>query len=189
MSDNWICWSLFLNELGYIFLKPSQTTWWCRCCLTIVFLSRGAPIRIFEADHRKQYRLIRSPIPIFLKPSFYHVELFIVMNLMIQSRFVDVYSGPEFHFFKWIPLLGNSCKIIFNLNCVGGHFFDIFQKYIFISHLNVWSCSAFFVLTIIQLLPNSLHTAWFHELYVRWAFYTWFTQTPFAVCMQSTCST
>ncbi len=28
---------------------------------------------------------------ILLKSSFYHVELFIVM---IQSRFVDIYSGP-----------------------------------------------------------------------------------------------
>ncbi len=26
MSDNWICWSLFLDELGEFFLKPSQTT-------------------------------------------------------------------------------------------------------------------------------------------------------------------
>ncbi len=25
MSDNWICWSLFLDELGCFFLKPSQT--------------------------------------------------------------------------------------------------------------------------------------------------------------------
>ncbi len=26
MSDNWICWRLFLDELGSYFLKPSQTT-------------------------------------------------------------------------------------------------------------------------------------------------------------------
>ncbi len=26
MSDNWICWSSFLDELGSFFLKPSQTT-------------------------------------------------------------------------------------------------------------------------------------------------------------------
>ncbi len=26
MSDNWICWSLFLDELEEFFLKPSQTT-------------------------------------------------------------------------------------------------------------------------------------------------------------------
>ncbi len=26
VSDNWICWSLFLDELGSFFLKPSQTT-------------------------------------------------------------------------------------------------------------------------------------------------------------------
>ncbi len=33
----------------------------CQCAS---FLTRGAPIRIFEADHRKQY----LPIPIFLRP-------------------------------------------------------------------------------------------------------------------------
>ncbi len=26
VSDNWICWSLFLDELGTFFLKPSRTT-------------------------------------------------------------------------------------------------------------------------------------------------------------------
>ncbi len=26
VSDSWICWSLFLDELGYFFLKPSRTT-------------------------------------------------------------------------------------------------------------------------------------------------------------------
>ncbi len=62
---------------------------------------KGAPVRIFEADHRKQYLPIR--LPIFLK----HVELFIVM---IQSRFVDIYSGLEFRFWKWIPLLVDSCE-------------------------------------------------------------------------------
>ncbi len=48
-----------------------------------------------EADHRKQYLPIGSPIPIFLKPSFDHVELFIVI---LQSGFLDIYSGPEFQF-------------------------------------------------------------------------------------------
>uniref|UniRef100_A0A671NU70 Ras-related protein Rap-1b n=1 Tax=Sinocyclocheilus anshuiensis TaxID=1608454 RepID=A0A671NU70_9TELE len=37
----------------------------------------------------------QSPIPIFLKPSFYHLYLFI---LILQSGFLDIYSGPEFHF-------------------------------------------------------------------------------------------
>ncbi len=58
---------------------------------------RGAPIRISEANHRKQYLPIRSSIQIFLKPSFYYVELFIVT---IQSRFIDIYSGLELNF--WI---------------------------------------------------------------------------------------
>ncbi len=62
-------------------------------------LTRGAPIRIFEADRRSQKAVSANPITDtdFLKPSFYNVELFIVM---IQSRFVDIYSGPEFNFFK-----------------------------------------------------------------------------------------
>ncbi len=62
---------------------------------------KGAPLRSgflrTIADHRKQYLLIRSPILIFLKPSFYNVELFIVI---LQSVFLDIYSGPEFHFGK-----------------------------------------------------------------------------------------
>ncbi len=51
----------------------------------------------------------------------------------------------------------------------GRHFFDIFQKYTFIlPKCLIMHC--IFVLTIVQLLHNSLHTAqaWFHELYVRW---------------------
>ncbi len=108
---------------------------------------RGAPIRIFEADHRKQYLSIRSPIPIFLKPSFYHVELFIVI---LQSVFLDIYSVPEFHFWKWggIPLLGDSCERgLFNLRGVFFFFFYIFQN-IYFSHLNVWSSSAFLFLQL-----------------------------------------
>ncbi len=30
-------WRLFLDEWGEFFLKPSQTTWWCRGCLAIFF--------------------------------------------------------------------------------------------------------------------------------------------------------
>ncbi len=135
-----------------------------------------------KADHRKQYLPIRSPIPIFLKPSFYHVELFM---LMIQSRFLDIYSGPEFHFLKWIPLLGDSCEGDFLIWGVeGGHFLDIFLKYIFISpKCLIMHC--IFVLTIIQLLHNSLHTAeaWFHELYVRWP-----TQGSHILRLQCVCS-
>ncbi len=68
-------------------------------------------------------------------------------------------------------------------------YYNIFQKYIFLSpKCLVMHC--IFVWTIVQLLHNSLHTAqaWFHELYVRWVFYSRFTQTPFAVRMQSMCA-
>ncbi len=59
----------------------------------------------------------------------------------------------------------------------------IFQKYIFILPERLIIC--IFVFTIVQLFHNSLYTAQarFHELYVRWAFYTWFTHTLFAVCV------
>ncbi len=34
MSDNWIYWSLFLDELGICFLETfPNNMWWCRCCL------------------------------------------------------------------------------------------------------------------------------------------------------------
>ncbi len=68
-----------------------------KMCIEIektIIIFRGAPIRIFEADYRKQYLPIRSPIPILLKSSFY-VELFIVI---LQLEVLDIYSGPEFHF-------------------------------------------------------------------------------------------
>ncbi len=49
---------------------------------------------------------------------------------MIQSRFLDIYSGPEFHFWKWIPLLGDSYERgFFNSKGGGGHFLDIFHTY------------------------------------------------------------
>ncbi len=39
VSDNWICWSLFLDERArIIFLEIlPNNTWWCRGCLTIFF--------------------------------------------------------------------------------------------------------------------------------------------------------
>ncbi len=110
---------------------------------------------------------------------------------MIQSRFLDIYSGPELHVWKWIPLLGNSCErgfffIIWGVEGILIIYIFIYQKYIFISPERL-IVHYIFVLTTVQLLHNSLHTAqaWFHELYVRWAFYTRFTHTPFAVRKQS----
>ncbi len=42
-------------------------------------------------------------------------------------------------------------------------------------------------LDIFHTLHNSLHTAqaWFHELYVKWAFYTRFTHILRLQCVQS----
>ncbi len=50
--------------------------------------------------------------------------------VMIQSRFVDNYSGPEFHFWKWIPLLGDSCERIFIWRVEEGilFFFTLFKN-------------------------------------------------------------
>ncbi len=124
----------------------------------------------FLANHRSPITessicRYRSPIPIFLKPSFYYVELFIVI---LQSGFLDIYSGPEFHFWEWIPLIDDSCEgIFFNLRGGGGIFYTFFKN-IYLSDLNVWSCSAFLFLQSC----DSLHTAqaWFCELYMRWPF-------------------
>ncbi len=101
-------------------------------------LIRGAPIRIFEAVRRSQKAV--SPIPIFLKPSFYHVELF---KLILQSVFLDIYSVPEFHFWKLRWLLWERILLIWG---VEGDIFNIFFKNILLSHLNVWSSSAFLFL-------------------------------------------
>ncbi len=73
-------------------------------------------------DCRSQKAVPADPItiPIFLKPSFYYVELFIVI---LQSGFLDIYSGPEFHFWEWISPLGDSCERgFFNLRGGGGIF-------------------------------------------------------------------
>ncbi len=103
--------------------------------------------------------------------SFYHVELFTVI---LQSRFLDIYSGPEFHFWKWGEFPSWVTHVrgdFFILRVGGGHFSDIFQKYIFISP-NCLIMQCLFDFTLVQLLHNSLHTeqAWFRELYVRQPF-------------------
>ncbi len=79
--------------------------------------------------------------------------------MILQSGFLDIYSGPEFHFWEWISPLGDTCE---------RGFFNLRFKNIYLSHVNVWSCSAFLFLQSC----NSLHTAqaWFCELYMRWTF-------------------
>ncbi len=126
-------------------------------------LIRGAPIRIFEAVRQSQKAV--SPIPIFLKPSFYHVELF---KLILQSVFLDIYSVPEFHFWKLRWLLWERILLIWG---VEGDIFNIFfQKYTSISP-KCLIIQCIFVFTIVQFLQKSLHTAqaWFHTGVHYWS--------------------
>ncbi len=93
--------------------------------------NRGAPIRIFEADHRlpiTESSICRSD---HRYRSFYYVELFIVI---LQSGILDIYSGPEFHFWEWISPLGDSCEGDFLIWGVEGEFFRHFSKiYIYLT--------------------------------------------------------
>ncbi len=71
MSDNWICWRLFLDELGQFFLKTSQTTrgdvgavWhFCKGFLTprlnyfLQFSSCG-PWRVFSHSNSPSHRAL-----------------------------------------------------------------------------------------------------------------------------------
>ncbi len=61
---------------------------------------RGAPIRIFEADHRKQYLPFRSPIPIFLtlkdRDSRPRLKITIVLKCLITVE----------------PLILSECKSV-----------------------------------------------------------------------------
>ncbi len=117
---------------------------------------------ITDHDHRKQYLPIWSPIPIFLSC-------------------IIIYSDDPIKIFRhlfraWISFLKMNSPLrwllwegIFSFEGWRGAFFRHFSKNIFISpKCLIMQC--IFVLTIVQLWHNSLHTAqaWFHELYVRW---------------------
>ncbi len=98
------------------------------------------PNLIFEADHQSQKAVSANPITDtdLFKSIFYHVELFI---LILQSVFLDIYSGPEFRFRKW----------------------GEFPSYVTLvreSHLNVWSCCAFLFLELCNCCRKAytLHT-------------------------------
>ncbi len=70
--------------------------------------------------------------------------------MILQSVFLDIYSVPEFHFWNGgIPLLDDSCERVFFFiwGWRGGIFFSFFKN-IHLSHLNVWSSSAFLFLQL-----------------------------------------
>ncbi len=117
---------------------------------------RRSPI----ADHRKQYLPIRSPIPIFLLCRIIYSDTPIRNFRHLFRAWIS--------FWEWISPLGDSCEGDFLIWGVEGEFFRHFFKNIYLSHLNVWSCSAFLFLQSC----NSLHRAqaWFCELYMRWSF-------------------
>ncbi len=79
ISKFWVCISFYLQfweKIKKLWDKTKQ----------ILEVLRSGFLRLIKiTDHRKQYLPIWSPISIFLMPSFYHVEFFIVM---IQSRFL-----------------------------------------------------------------------------------------------------
>ncbi len=130
---------------------------------------RGAQI-IFDFWGRSQKAVSADPITNtdLFKAIFYHVELFI---LILQSVFLDIYSVPEFHFWKWGEVPRDSCERgFFNLRGGGGIFRHFFQKYTFISH-KCLIIQCIFVFTIVQLLQKSLHTAqaWIHTGVHYWS--------------------
>ncbi len=112
---------------------------------------------------------------------------------MIQSRFVDIYSGPWIIYFFLLnfPFRGLLWERTFYLKGGGGskcHFCRHFSRNIFIFFKRLimdW----IFVLTIVQLLHNSLHTAQarFRELYEA-AFCTWFSHILRLQCVCSPCA-
>ncbi len=168
-----------------LFKKASEKLlrFWLHHCrvnaafVQLFFMEFNAPIRIFEADHRSQ----KAESTNIFKAFFTFICRIIYSYDTIQF---DIYSKPEFHFWKWIPLIGDSCERgFFNLRGGGGNFFDILQKYIF----NVWSSTAFLfwqscnccTIAYTQHKPDFMTGC-------EAVFYTRFTHTPFGVRMSGT---
>ncbi len=86
---------------------------------------KGAPVRIFEADHRKQYLPIR--LPIFFKACgiIYSYDPIKICRHLFRAWVSFLKMNSPLSWLLW--------ERIFNLKGGGGHFFYIFQKYKFIS--------------------------------------------------------
>ncbi len=87
------------------------------CSNTYICWNQGCSEQDFEADHRKHH------LPIFLKPSFYYIELFIVI---LQSGFIQ---GLNFIFENEFPSSVTLVRgICFIWGVEGAFFLYIFQK-------------------------------------------------------------
>ncbi len=150
-----------------------------------MFFSRGAPIRIFEADHRSHtdtqiliflswYRIIYSDDPIKI---FWHLFRAWISFLEKCNFFILKMNSP----LRWLLWEG----IFLDLRG-GGGILDIFKKYIF--SLPKWSCTAFLFWQSCNCctIAYTQHKPDFMSCIVcEVAFYTRFTHTPSAVRMQS----
>ncbi len=105
-----------------------------------------APVRIFEADNRKQYLPIR--LPIFFKACgiIYSYDPIKICRHLFRAWVSFLKMNSPLSWLLW--------ERIFNLKGGGGHFLDIFQKYKFISPKRlIMHCIFFF--TIVQLFNCS----------------------------------
>ncbi len=54
---------------------------------------------------------------------------FLLYRIIYSDTPIRIYSGPEFHFWEWIPFFGDSCeRDLFYLRGGGSFFLYIFQK-------------------------------------------------------------
>ncbi len=88
----------------------------------------------------KQNLPIRSLIPIFLKHSFLSCRIFHSYDPINIFRHL---FRAWISFWKSIPLICNSCDRGFLIWRVEECIFRHFSKNIYLSNLNVWSCTAF----------------------------------------------